>query len=494
MSEADMKKELFSRFSSIHQANGGVHADFIAQSAGAYEKRWKRKMPDSAKAILQNSFNHVMFNLQQRGVSKEAIMSATADISRVDNPITLLFNLMSILIPNFAYTLWLGLQPLPTKDSPIFYPEIRANEDRNSVKKGSTLLGATNWNVSNNFSTNRNKYTLPISGASVSAQVAEKSLRPGSVNLEISLASLGGAPVYLFDDGEGNLVGADGFVETAGRELNYATGEFKFKVDAAYSVASGDSVIVGYRYDIDALGMKPAQAVLEWVTKMVRAEPYRLRHTYSLDNFYQVKQVLSGYNIDQVLSTSLAGIINKEVSGSVFDDALIRTDADYVWDSDSPTGVSWAEHRLSLLQTFVRGANGIRQNIARSGGNVVICGNEWMNFIETLGGQEWAPVAYNSGEPIGPYEAGTLLGKYKIIKNQDYPDNKAVMGYKKDDTDASMLGGVFIGLYSTNPIAQDDLTVVQGMGTQFGHVKAFENSIVSLTLSGAGFTPPGQAA
>jgi len=488
MSEADMKKELSSRFNAIHAMGGGIHGDFIAQSAAAYEQRNKRKMPEATRAILQNSFNQVMFKLQQMGQSKEAIMSATADISRVDNPITLLFNLMSILIPNFAYTLLLGLQPLPTKDSPIFYPQITANEDRNTVTRGTALLGSTNWNTSHNFSTNRNKYSLELTGNTVADTVVEGSIRPGSVNFEITLASLGGAPIYLFDDGEGNLVGGDGFVLETGRMLSYTSGTFGFEIDSAYAVVPGDSVVVAYRYDMDRAGLKPAQAVLEWVSKMVRAEPYRLRHTYSLDNFYQVKQVLSGYNIDQVLSTSLAGIINKEVSGSVFDDALARTDADFVWDSDSPTGVSWAEHRLSLLQTFVRGANGIRQNIARSGGNVCICGNEWMNFIETLGGQEWSPVAYSAGEPIGPYEAGTLLGKYKIIKNQDYPDNKTVMGYKKDDTDASMLGGVFIGLYSTNPIAGDDLQVIQGMGTQFGWTKAFDNSLVSLTLSGSGFT------
>jgi len=57
------------------------------------------------------------------------------------------------------------------------------------------------------------------------------------------------------------------------------------------------------------------------------------------------------------------------------------------------------------------------------------------------------------------------------------------MVYKRDDVDASFIGGVFIGLYATNPIAMDDLNVIQGMGTQFGWVKAFENSLVSLTLT-----------
>jgi hypothetical protein len=483
MSESDMKKELSSRFKTINESGGGIHGDFIAQSSAAYEKMYKRKMPEASKAILQSSFNQMTDILIRRdGKTKEQIMSATADISQVNNPITLLFNLMSILIPNFAYTLLLGLQPLPTKDSPIFYPQITANEDRNTVTKGTSLLGSTNWNQSHNYSTNKSGFSDTLSAGSdtISFNVDENNIRAGSVVVELRLTAAASAPVFLFDNGEGSLTGAEGFVKP-GATVNYATGTVNFELETG--ATAWDSYQVTYRYDMDAVGHKPAQAVLEWVSRMVRAEPYRLRSTYSLDNFYQVKQVLSGYNIDQVLSTSLAGIINKEVSGSVFDDALMRTDADFVWDSNEPTGVPWAMHRLSLLQTFVRGGNGIRQQIARSGGNVAICGNEWMNFIETLGEDVWKPIAYSAGEPIGPYEAGDLLGRFKIIKNQDYPDQKVVMGYKKDDTDASMLGGVFIGLYSTNPIAMDDLNVIQGMGTQVGWVKSFDNSLVSLTMT-----------
>jgi hypothetical protein len=201
-----------------------------------------------------------------------------------------------------------------------------------------------------------------------------------------------------------------------------------------------------------------------------------------MDDFFQVRQVLAGYDIDRVLSTSVAGYINKEISGGVFNDLLLRTDADYSWDSVSVTGVSWALHRLSLVQTFIRGSNGIRKNISRSAGNVAVLGTEWMNFIETLGDDLWKAESL-SVEPIGPYVAGTLAGRIKVIKNQDYPDTAGVMAYKRDDVDASVVGGVFIGLYATNPINMDDLTTIQGMGTQFGWVKAFDNSLVSLTLT-----------
>jgi hypothetical protein len=484
MSEQDMRDALTSRFKNI-SASGSSSAtgDLIAQSSAAYQQKWHRKMPEATKAILQQSFNQMESILQRRDkYSKEAINSALADISKVDNPITLAYNLMSILIPNFTYTEVLGLQPIPTKEAPIFYPQISANESRNNVAAGDVLLGSTNWNEANDFTTNKVTSPVVVSTASTDQTytAVEGNIIPSTVALQINIEGTGSAVV--FDDGDGNLLPVTGFTDATAGTVDYATGSIALTL-AATPVASGTgsvTISAQYRYEFNA-ATKPAQAVLEWVTKSVRAEPYRVRTTYSMDNFFQVKQVLAGYNIDQVLATSVAGYINKEISGNVFSDLLLKTDADYVWDSANPTGVAWALHRLSLLQTFVRGGNGIRQNIARAGGNVAVCGTEWMNFIETLGDDLWKPQSY-SEEPIGPYVAGTLAGKFKIIKNQDYPDSKAVMTYKRDDTDAALMGGVFIGLYSTNPIALDDLNVIQGMGTQFGWVKAFENSVVSLTL------------
>lgn len=480
MSEQDVKNALSSRFKTAASVTGSdqsKYSNLIANSLAAYEQKWKRKMPESSKTILLQSFDKMTGIFQNRGVSRESILSAVSDIAKVDSPITLAYNLMSILIPNFTYTEMIGIQPIPTKESPVFYPRIAANEDRNNVVKGSVLLGSTNWNESNSFTTNQVNSDFTVAAATTQTYTApEANITAGSLAVQINLVGIGSAVV--FDDGSGNLIAVTGFTADPAGTVDYTTGEITLELAAAPPVDS--TISARYRYEFSA-DTKPAQAILQWITGKVRAEPYRVRTIYELDDFFQVKQVLNGYNIDQVLSSSVAGYINKEISGNVFDDILLKTDADYVWDSDNPSGVAWALHRLSLVQTFVRAGNGIRKNVARSGGNVVCCGTEWMNFIETLGDDLWKPQSY-SEEPIGPYVAGTLGGKFKVIKNQDYPDTKATMVYKRDDVDASFIGGVFIGLYATNPIAMDDLKVIQGMGTQFGWLKTFDNSVVSLTL------------
>ena len=248
----------------------------------------------------------------------------------------------------------------------------------------------------------------------------------------------------------------------------------------AGNIAVGDIHTYDYRFDLDA--QSSVQALFEFSSKPVQAYPRRVRSKYSLDNFYAAKKVLQNYNLDEVLSSSLAGYINKEISGGVFENMASAASATYTWSSTLPSGVSWAFHRLSVLQPVIQAKNAIRKNTARHGGNVWVTGTNMINVVETLGSDMWVPKKYDR-EPIGPYVAGTLQGNIKVIKNQDFADNQSIMAFKADDTDASYTVGVFIGLYATDPLAMDDLHVIQGLGTKIGETQVFANSIVNITYA-----------
>jgi len=480
LTQEQLRQKINSRMDKILDNSPEFQKDLIAQSAAAYEKKWKVAMPKEKMAVLANSLGHLTDKWLQAGVTSQMIASATSDLSKVDNPITMLYNLMSILIPNFAYTEVIGIQPLPTKKSPIYYPQILANENRNGVKKGTVLLGAQNWNTQNNYSTNRNAVdgADSVTGTSVDFTAAENSVLPNTFFAKLYISGTGTA--LLSDDGKGKIPEVAGYTVGDGT-VNYDTGEVTFELAAA--LGADDSLEFSYRYELPE-GQDPAQVVLAWEDKPIAAQPYRLRSIYDLDNFYEAQKVLSGYDIDKVLSTALAGYINAEISGNVFDDMLLKADADYAWSKTEPAGVAWALHRLSSVQTFVEAGNGIRQNIKRAGGNVVVCGTDWMNNLETLGEDLWKPLNGNgTNEPIGPYVAGTLANRFKIIKHQEFPSAKAVMSYKANEVEASVLGGSFISLYATPPISHDTLKTDQGMGTQFAYEKVFDNSIVSLTMN-----------
>lgn len=489
MTREEAQEKLNATFKSINSKADPMHNNLIAQSRNEYAKKWGTKMTPAKEAILKNSLTQVNQLLMNRGVTREAIMSATADISKVDNPIAMLYNLMSIIIPNFAYTEVCAIQPMPTEDSPIFYPQITANETRNNITKGTALLGSTNWAKDNTYTTNKaNRLSTDaadgpvVSGTSVTFHAPEGTIIPGTVEVTIS----GAADGFTLDNDLGAINPVANVVVSG--TVDYKAGDITITLDSA---ASGADVGIKYRYDWastpDGSGQKPGQVIFEWVSKIIHANPYRLRSTYDLDNFYAAKQVLGGYDIDSVLSTSLGGYINKEISCNVFDEMLARTDGTTAWSSILPTGVSLIEHNLSVLQAVIESSNEIRKNIGRSGANYIIAGTKLMNIIESLGGNFynskdiWKANSY-SAEPIGPYVAGDLFGRFKVLKNQDFAEDTSFLGYKRDDVDASAGAGVFIGLYSTQPLAKDDLTVVQGMGCKQGFKKFYDNSMLKFVI------------
>lgn len=483
MTREEAQSKLNETMTKINSSVDPMHNNLISQSRDAYAKRWGTKMSPEKEAILKNSLQQTNNILTARGVTKEAIKSAVADISNVENPISMLYNLMSILIPNFAYTEVCGIQPMPTKESPIFYPQITANEDRNGVTKGTALLGSTNWASENTYSTNKINVEATVSGTDVTFTAPEGTMLPNTLEITVS----GTANGFTLDDGHGEINPVANVIESG--TVDYSTGDVAITLDAA---AADATVNITYRYDwsatSDGQGInKPAQVVFEWATKPIVAHPYRLRSTYALDNFYAAKQVLGGYDIDQVLATSLGGYINKEISCNIFNEMLARADGTATWNSILPAGVSQVEHNMSVLQALVEASNEIRKNISRSGANYIVAGSKLMNIIETLSANFynskdiWSANSY-SAEPIGPYVAGTLFNKFKVLKNQDFAEDTALLGYKRDETDASYMAGVFIGLYSTNPLALDDLTVRQGMGCQLGSTKVFDNSMMKFIV------------
>ena len=501
MTKEQAQSKLNETFNQINSELDPMHNNLIAQSRDAYAKRWGTSMSKAKEAVLKNSLTQTNRILMGKGISSQAIKSAVADISNVENPISMLYNLLSILIPNFAYEEVCAIQPMPTKESPIFYPQITANENRNNITKGTALLGSTNWAKESNYSTNKitRKSTdasggPTIASTAVSFTATEGSILPNTVVVTVTGKDSSGNVVFsgvATDDGKGVINPITDIVDSG--TVNYAAGTAALTLNSGTSSANSIEVDITYRYDWAAISasadmtQKPAQSVLEWLSKSIVANPYRLRSTYNLDNFYAAKNVLGGYDIDQVLGTALGGLINKEISCNVFDEILVHADGTKTWSSQLPSGVSEIQHNMSVLQAITEASNEIRKNIARSSANWIVAGSKLMNILESMGANFfdskniWAANSY-SAEPIGPYVAGTLYNKYKVLKNQDYAEDVAVLGYKRDDVDSSYCAGVYIGLYATQPLAKDDLTAVQGMGTSMGSTQLIENSTMKFVI------------
>jgi hypothetical protein len=370
-----------------------------------------------------------------------------------------------------------GVQPMPTQKAPLLYPQLTANSARNGFNPGDKLLGYSGWAKSNLYTSNRNVVGAVLATGAKTVAVADApegtALMPGKVQLTWIPASGVGGEV-ITDDGAGNIAGT----AVAGT-VDYSSAKFTLALTA--NAEDGDILEISYRYNLDAFD--PAQVIFEWVSKEIESMPYRIRSIYNLDNFYGAKKTLAGveFDLDKALATTMAGYVNKEISCGVFDNILDQASDVFQWDSSVPAGVSWAFHRLSVLEPLIACRNKIRKDTARASGNIIIASNDLMNNIESLGKDMWEPVGYDA-EPIGPYVAGTLNGVFKVIKNQDYPDTRSIMTFKKDDTDAAYMVGVFLGLYATEPLGLDTLKVVQGMGSQIGEILAFDLGVKEIEV------------
>jgi len=450
------------------------YGERITEAMVAFEKTHGKPMPEMRQALLANALEQYSMRLKQSNLSEQFIKEASESVGDVTNPISLMYALISILVPNFAYEDAAGVQPMPTEESPIFFQQLTANTARNGVAKGAQLLGSGNWNTNNLYTSNRNKEAI-VGAASpwtlapaVGGSALVGGIVPGSVKVKTDT-------ILLKDNKLGGFTVVSGTCTLGAATINYTTGA----ISIATSVGSLTGAIVDYRYDLDAYD--PAQVLYEWATMPMKAHSKRLRSIYGLENYYAAKKVLPGMDIDTAMSTAVAGYLNKEVSCGVFENMLDEASSISTWSKALPAGVSWAFHRLSILETMVKASNKIRKDIARGAGNVIVAGSDWMNIIETLGTDLWKPASYGK-EPIGPYNAGTLAGKFTIIKNQQLADDTGFMAYKGDDTDASYMVGAFIPLYDTDPIALDDLKVRRGMGTSIGETLLFSNSIIELNV------------
>lgn len=450
------------------------YGDLMSSAEQAFQAAHRRAMPEMRKALLANALDQYATHLKQRNVPQAFIKEAVENIQDVDNPIAMMFAMITALVPNFSYLDVAATQPMPTEESPFFFQQLTAVTARNGVAANTKLLGEKSWEASNLYTGNRNREDIgtagAVGGAAWAITLAMKPVLPGTVRVKSAAGS-----ILLKDDGAGGFVVAKGTCTLGAASINYTTGA----VSIVTSVGDLDSAMVDYRFDMDAYD--PVQVKYEWASKQIKAHPKRIRTIYGLDNYYAAKQVIK-MDIDSLMSDAVMGWVNKEISGGVYEDMLDEADSETTWSKTLPSGVSWAMHRFSILESLTTASNAIRKGIKRGGGNVLVLSTDWMNIIETLGNDLWKPASYNR-EPIGPYTAGVLADKYTVVKNQEFPDDTGFMAYKADDTDAAFAVGVFIPMYDTDPYTLDDLKVRRGIGTSMGSAPIIEGGIRGLRVT-----------
>ena len=170
-------------------------------------------------------------------------------------------------------------------------------------------------------------------------------------------------------------------------------------------------------------------------------------------------------DLQSIISGAATDEIRSEIDGEILNDlANSGTTMSISWNQPVPFGISRFEHYESFYQTIVEGANKIYNKTRRVTGNYVIVGENAANVLETHSKFKAAA----SLNEAGPHIAGTLNGKYLIVKNPYYGSDDFVIGYNGDTPwDGGYVYAPYMAITSTQFIMGENFLGTQGYATSY---------------------------
>jgi hypothetical protein len=256
------------------------------------------------------------------------------------------------------------------------------------------------------------------------------------------------------DDGNGVLTGD---VSGAGTNtINYATGAYNFTFAAV--PASGLAVVANYEYDNEANQQIP-EIDFQLTSSPVAAQTYKLRTRYSLEAAQNLRS-LHNMSAETEVVTGLAQELRFEIDRTIIKDLNNVAQATAVtWPMTPATGISWTEHKLSLVDVFIKASNNIFELTRRGQPNFGVIGLRVSDVVESLPG--FKPSNELSGQ-TGIINAGVLNGRWKIFKDPYNIDGTSsqknfLVGYKGATfLESGYVYAPYIPFYTTPTVVLDD--------------------------------------
>lgn len=363
------------------------------------------------------------------------------------------------LIPNLIATDIVSLQPLENKQGIINYIEFNAGSDKGSTKKGDLISNTFNYgDVSADYTSQKIGAHDVDKSAIASNKVSLKwvPVIPGSVKFsENSIA-------YVDHDGK-IYAAADTSFSTAKGTINYETGEID---GTTGSILGGSYNIKDLSYDFNNqyAPVEVPELDLRIESRLITAKSRKLKALWSFDAQYELQKDY-GQDIGALLAAQAAGEIAREIDTEICLDLLQGVGSSgFVWDAQTPYGVSQAQHFESLKTAFNRASRAIYQKTKRAVGNFVVCGTNVATVIESTP----SFVPNGIGNVVGPYMLGTW-GQYKIYVNPFFPADDFVVGYKGDNLfEAGYVYAPYLPVATTQMLMLADFSGQVGWATQYG--------------------------
>lgn len=371
------------------------------------------------------------------------------------------FKLVTAILPNLVADRIVSIQPLKMKSGEIFYMNFKYGQTKGRLLSGATAIGANtgyqpgSFNYSTEVIEEEAFGTGDASTTAFTGNASYYPVRAGS--LSVTTGS-----VTATDNGSGSLTGSG----IASGTINYTTGAWAVTFSSA--PASAIAITGSYEFDSEQTPSGIGQVDIDLAQSTVTARPYKLRAMYTLDAAWDLQQA-HGKDADAELVAALASIIRAEIDEGIMKDLYTQASAGTTqFDATVPSGVSKQEHYDGFIHKINQSSNQIYTSTRQVAGNFIIAGINAASIIEGMSKFESAGMDLN-GSFSGPYVCGTLDNRFIVIKNPSYGADTYLVGHKGQGyLYAGYVWAPYRPLYTTNPVALDDMIVRRGLYTSGG--------------------------
>ena len=385
-------------------------------------------------AIMLETVSHA-FDVRAKLV--EAAGTQVGDIAKKNDYL----NLIAAVMPTLVAEDLVNVQPLKQKAGVVYYLKNVYDDNKGGIQKGDVISSIERvWPAAEKLDAAINYSSEVIEDEAIDLSTGEAKLSwtpvvPGTVKI--------GA---LTDDGQGKI--GEGTVD-------YETGIIKL---------TSDEKVVSYNMDLYTAPVRVPRIKTIITDLTVTARPRKLATAFSMDAAFDV-QMTQNIDLQSIIQGAATDEIRSEIDGEILNDlATSGTTMNISWNMPVPFGISRFEHYESFYQTIVEGANKIYNKTRRITGNFVIVGENAANVLETHSKFKAAA----SLNEAGPHVAGTLNGKYLIVKNPYFGSDQFVIGYNGDTPfDGGYVYAPYMPITSTQFIMGENFLGTQGYATSY---------------------------
>lgn len=416
----------------------------------AYLKGLKGDRRRSTAQLLEN---------QRKHLAPLTEMTKLLNLGHIDK---VTFPTIRAVYPNLIANDIVSVQPMSGPVGLAFYYDVLYGSNKGAIAAGQTMFDSRTGPFGDeSYSSDSvvNEVML-LSGNNVAHTMAYRPVRPGTVTLLLTVTGVGS--VTATDDGNGGFLFTGGTVSSAA--INYETGVVA--IDLSQNITAATAT---YRYDSEASDFI-GQVDLQLTSVPITAVPHKLRSRISWEAMMQMEAV-NGMSAAEEVALAMTEGLKHGIDRKVINDLYNSAGAGSVtWDRTVPFGVSWTEHKQSLVDAFSAANNLVFRATKRGNTNWVVAGVGVCDVIETLPNFVPAVSLSEINQNTGVQFIGTLAGRWRIYKDPFLPNARWVQGYKGARlTDTGYAYCPWIPVFTSPEIMLDDMIRRQAMATLFGN-------------------------